>query len=645
MSTPINTILSWFETGDFPTQEQFAASWTSFRHKDESIPMDQVENLNSKLQEKVDKTVYNTHLTNEDAHITTLAKLNASNLNAANIQAWKTILGVGDLPANIATVDDGVNSGNVYTKDQSDENYMQSADYVGTDGKILASMIEALGLTELISVTETSLSAFMANNAAYQYEKNDFIAIPNGSGNYALYIYNGGSKTVSSSYLPTGLTNITIAMVEGLQAALDAKMDKPSVTGSFFGNKSALGGQVTWRAINPSVAYLLFWNGNDFVASGIYSTGTKYGIGTTAPTETLHLNDGRIRAKAMVLDENTESLPNQVTLWNRRFHGTDLTGTRRMFMYRDYDDVHALFSGMTDPQKQQIRNDLRLAGENFSTGTPRIDVLLLPFIDNTKNFIQYTTLVGINLFVDNVTPNAYIKIKRMKDINGVNLPTPEVYDVDNFTVLQNFPNNLNFGINWFTKPEGYYQVFVTHNGITNASSPELIVKAGLTYSQFTGLANWQKASGGDASVSDTAISSGSQSTVYYSDNLITPAEVNAGFMVSFSLNNNLTNYGANFVGFWRCGLIGNGDGVFYGVQYYDGGGNGMLPNTILAVRNDTFHIAYYNGVVYVIAEGNGKTYQQFNSTYNLYPKRFVFQLGGGGQGSISMQLLGKILLS
>ena len=91
-------------------------------------------------------------------------------------------------------------------------------------------------------------------------------------------------------------------------------------------------------------------------------------------------------------------------------------------------------------------------------------------------------------------------------------------------------------------------------------------------------------------------------------------------MVSFSLNNQLANYGANFVNFWRCGLIGNGDGVFYGVQYYDGGEQDSSLTPYSTIRNDTFHIAYYNGVVYVIAEGNGKTYQQFNSTYNLYPK-------------------------
>lgn len=37
MATPINTILSWFETGDTPTQSQFAQAWTSFWHKDEVL--------------------------------------------------------------------------------------------------------------------------------------------------------------------------------------------------------------------------------------------------------------------------------------------------------------------------------------------------------------------------------------------------------------------------------------------------------------------------------------------------------------------------------------------------------------------------------------------------------------------------------
>lgn len=646
MSTiaPISTILSWFQTGDFPTEAQFAASWSSFYHKDDTVPMDKIVGLTGSLQDKTDKIVYEAHLTASDAHSTTLAKLDATNLNPANIQKWQTVLGVGELPANIATVDDLNNNlfGNVWSKQQSDSLYMILDEFVQS-GKIRADKIEALGLTTIVKdpiPVENTIAKFAANSANYEFQENDIIPIPDGHGNFALYFYIGGEKKLVANYLPTGLTNITISMVEDLQAALDSKIGTPTSAGNYFINYD---GVVNYKSINPASNYLNYWNGNDFKGSGIYTDGTKFGVGTTTPTEMLHLSGGRIRSKALVFDENSETLPYQITYTNRAYYGSDLTGAKYRFMFQTYADLHNLFIGLTDPQKIQIRNDLRITGENFSVGTPRIDVLLLPFIDNTKNFIQYTTLVGVNLFVDNVTPNANVKIRRIKDVNGVNLPTPEVYDVDNFTVLQNFPNNLNFGMNWSTKPQGYYQVFVTHNGLTNASSPELIVKAGLTYSQFNGIANW-KINSGSGAINDTGISL-DQPCNATTDYLISTDEINAGFMVSFSVNNAQGNYGANMVNWWHCGLTG-ADDVFYGVVYGDQYGAWRINNgPDLPIRNDTFHIAYYNGVIYIIAEGNGATYQQFNNTYNLYPRRFIATRASGGQGALSMTLLGKILLS
>ncbi|BFO64134.1 hypothetical protein [Chryseobacterium sp. KCF3-3] len=451
MSTPINTILSWFETGDFPTQEQFAASWTSFYHKDESIPMDKVENLNTQLQEKVDKQVYNAHLTNTEAHSTTLAKLDASNLNNINIQAWRTILGVGDLPSNIALIDDLPNSlqGNVYTKNQSDSKYLPFADYTTGDGKILASMIEALGLTELISVTETSLAAFMANNANYQYQKNDMIAIPDGAGNYSLYIYKGGSKTTAGNYIPTGLTNITIAMVQGLQAALDAKMDKPTAAGNYIARLAS--GSVTWRAINPAASYLTFWNGNDFTASGLYYDGTKFGIGTTTPSEMLHLNNGRLRAKAMVFDDNPESLPYQITHTNRRFYGADLTGTPRMFMFRDFTDYKALWEGFTDAQKNEIKT---IANGGWTTGTMSVAIISPPIVDK-QNKPYWINLRGANL---NLPPTNF----------KIELCTGASSSADTATVVVEIPasqvqlytngTDLTFYYNFKDIPEGTYKL-------------------------------------------------------------------------------------------------------------------------------------------------------------------------------------------
>lgn len=55
MATPINTILNWFLTGKKPTQAQFHAAWQSFWHKDETIPVEKVENLQTLLDNKADK--------------------------------------------------------------------------------------------------------------------------------------------------------------------------------------------------------------------------------------------------------------------------------------------------------------------------------------------------------------------------------------------------------------------------------------------------------------------------------------------------------------------------------------------------------------------------------------------------------------
>lgn len=44
-TTPLNTLKSWFETGDYPTQAQFWSWLESFWHKDEPIPMTAIAGL------------------------------------------------------------------------------------------------------------------------------------------------------------------------------------------------------------------------------------------------------------------------------------------------------------------------------------------------------------------------------------------------------------------------------------------------------------------------------------------------------------------------------------------------------------------------------------------------------------------------
>ncbi|WBV53822.1 hypothetical protein [Chryseobacterium gambrini] len=232
--TPLDTILTYFQTGDIPTQEEFKASWSSFWHKNDSVPTSKIEGLDHQLQNKADKSAFETHLSNQDSHISYLAAKDAANLDSNNLQAWKIALGVGEQPENTATIDDANNAGNVYTKQQSDTKYMLLSDFVDKDQKILAEKIEALGLTSLIEAVETDISLFADHSASYEFQDNDFIAIPDSAGNFSLYLFKGGVKNNKYNYLPTGISNVTIGMVEGLQGELNKKIDKPLTDGKFY---------------------------------------------------------------------------------------------------------------------------------------------------------------------------------------------------------------------------------------------------------------------------------------------------------------------------------------------------------------------------------------------------------------------------
>jgi hypothetical protein len=117
MKVPLKTIFSWFEKGDMPTEHQFQQTFSSFRHLDENIKMDEVTGLNEAFQKTVSSTTFTNHLQDESAHDLVLAKLNASNLTARNVEEWKEKLKI----KLAATIDEGEETGNVYTKKQIEE--------------------------------------------------------------------------------------------------------------------------------------------------------------------------------------------------------------------------------------------------------------------------------------------------------------------------------------------------------------------------------------------------------------------------------------------------------------------------------------------------------------------------------------------
>ena len=108
--TEKNILQNWFVTGAKPTQEQFWAWQESYWHKGENIPTEKILGLSEVLANKADVEM-----------LQHKANLDSSNLTGEHVLAWKEKLGVGELPTNIATIDEGNKQGNTYTKTKVNE--------------------------------------------------------------------------------------------------------------------------------------------------------------------------------------------------------------------------------------------------------------------------------------------------------------------------------------------------------------------------------------------------------------------------------------------------------------------------------------------------------------------------------------------
>ena len=164
-------------------------------------------------------------------------------------------------------------------------------------------------------------------------------------------------------------------------------------------------------------------------------------------------------------------------------------------------------SKSSDAQKNAFRLASRKSDETYSVGQPRVDTILPPVIDNTKDYIQYATLVGINLFVNNAQPStSSVSIVRYKDINNQLIPE-ETHIIDNYQVYQTNQSILSFGINFSLFPTGYYKVKVVHNGFENIGTSDILVTTKVTTKPIV-LDSWEVYKPYDASsliVSPTSI--------------------------------------------------------------------------------------------------------------------------------------------
>jgi hypothetical protein len=114
MSASRIQVYQYFQTDDIPTESQFRYLFNNLWFKDEKFPIVQIEGLTEMFQGTMSSQSFENHLNDTGAHTGYLALLNASNLTASNVNAWKSKLNI----SYAATIDGTDQPGNVHTKNQ-----------------------------------------------------------------------------------------------------------------------------------------------------------------------------------------------------------------------------------------------------------------------------------------------------------------------------------------------------------------------------------------------------------------------------------------------------------------------------------------------------------------------------------------------
>lgn len=102
-----NTIYSYFQTGDFPTEAQFKATWDSFWHKAEKIPLSSIDGINEKFTNTVTSQQLAVYIKKDFSNISNSEKENIKTI-LANPDAAVVESGLPNLVYNTIQIDNKI---------------------------------------------------------------------------------------------------------------------------------------------------------------------------------------------------------------------------------------------------------------------------------------------------------------------------------------------------------------------------------------------------------------------------------------------------------------------------------------------------------------------------------------------------------
>ena len=288
--------------------------------------------------------------------------------------------------------------------------------------------------------------------------------------------------------------SFAVSNIQGLQTALDGKLNKGTYTGTAQDLKNSIDGKLnkpTTTSTTTSYPYVVGEDGN--------------GNSARLPAGDLgknffnsDLSNTTARNHTMNAGVTVNTLGNPHTLSGLPNKNTDITNFRKVRVQNTsgldsvVDSKNLLTDGltsMTDAEKDAWRLAQRKTGENYSTGQPRVDLISPPLIETAKNYIQYVSIIGSNLFINNsISNNSIVTLQRFKDVNNIELitPDPEINITNKVTVIQSLPNIFYIAENFSNYSEGYYRIKITNNGLTNIinDSINLLIKSNFVSESF-----------------------------------------------------------------------------------------------------------------------------------------------------------------
>ncbi len=160
----LSQIFDWFMTGKKPTQAQFWATWGSFWNKEETIPQSAISNLASALNAKAEKSQFDSHKSDPNAHAELLAALKTTGrflINRNNLMFF------ADEPLQGDTV-----TGTV------EDQYLNAGTFYGGDPLMLASYknteIESVG--EIVSFDSENYLTYILRDEIFTRENAAFLS-------------------------------------------------------------------------------------------------------------------------------------------------------------------------------------------------------------------------------------------------------------------------------------------------------------------------------------------------------------------------------------------------------------------------------------------------------------------------------------